>query len=77
MPRSDDNASNEKASDWSLMTWEGAERAARRWATLTLEEIVRAQKEMQELAEKLAANPGDSNSLAEELAQQRFCRTSR
>jgi hypothetical protein len=44
-----------EAIDWSLTTWEGAEREQlRRWAELTLEEIVRAQEEMQELAERLA-----------------------
>lgn len=42
--------------DWSLTTWAGAEREQlRRWAALTLEEILRAQEEMQELAEKLRA----------------------
>lgn len=42
--------------DWSLTTWEGAEREQlRRWAALTLEEIVRAQEEMQRLADRLAA----------------------
>jgi hypothetical protein len=46
---------NESAIDWSLTTWEGAEREQlRRWARLSLEEIVRAQEEMQELAERLA-----------------------
>lgn len=51
MPRSDD-----KAIDWTLTTWEGAEREQlRRWAELSLEEIVRAQEEMQDLAERLAA----------------------
>lgn len=50
MPRSDDSAI-----DWSLTTWEGAEREQlRRWAMLSLEEIVRAQEEMQRLAESLA-----------------------
>ncbi|HZE61112.1 MAG TPA: hypothetical protein VE085_11200 [Burkholderiales bacterium] len=49
MPRSDD-----RSIDWSLTTWEGAEREQlRRWAELTLEEIVRAQEEMQDLAERL------------------------
>jgi hypothetical protein len=57
MPRSDD-----KAIDWSLTTWEGAEREQlRRWAALSLEEIVRAQEEMQELAEKLA-RPNSANA---------------
>lgn len=46
--------SDEKAIDWSLTTWEGAEREQlRRWSQLTLEEIVRAQEEMQNLAERL------------------------
>ena len=50
MPRSD-----EDAIDWSLATWEGAEREQlRRWAGLSLEEIVLAQEEMQQLAERLA-----------------------
>ena len=58
MPRDDDRASDDKAIDWSLTTWEGAEREQlRRWAQLSLEEIVRAQEEMQELAERLAAMP--------------------
>jgi hypothetical protein len=53
MPRSDD-----KSIDWSLTTWEGAEREQlRRWARLSLEEIVRAQEEMQTLAERLAGRP--------------------
>jgi hypothetical protein len=53
MPRSDDDAI-----DWSLTTWEGAEREQlRRWAQLSLEEIVRAQEEMQSLAERLG-RPG-------------------
>jgi len=42
--------------DWSLTSWEGAEREQlRRWAALSLEEIVRAQEEMQRLADRLAA----------------------
>ena len=50
MPQSDD-----KAIDWSLTTWEGAEREQlRRWARLSLEDILRAQEEMQNLAEALA-----------------------
>ena len=41
--------------DWSLTTWEGSLREQlRRWAELPLENIVRAQEEMQELADKLA-----------------------
>ena len=47
-----------KAFDGSLTTWEGAEREQlRRWAALSLEEIVRAQEEMQSLAERLG-EPG-------------------
>lgn len=39
MPRSDN-----QATDWSVATWEGAEREQlRRWAELSLEEILRAQ----------------------------------
>jgi tRNA(Phe) wybutosine-synthesizing methylase Tyw3 len=50
MPQSDDDAI-----DWSLTTWEGAEREQlRRWARLSLEEIVRAQEQMQDLSERLA-----------------------
>ena len=44
--------------DWSLATWEGAEREQlRRWAALSLEEILLAQEEMRELAAKLAGTP--------------------
>ncbi|HTR59554.1 MAG TPA: hypothetical protein VMM27_15360 [Casimicrobiaceae bacterium] len=46
--------SDEEAIDWTLTTWEGAGREQlRRWARLSLEEIVRAQEEMQSLAERL------------------------
>ena len=39
--------------DWSLTTWEGATREKlRRWAELSLEEILRAQEEMAGLAER-------------------------
>lgn len=49
MSRSDDNSI-----DWSLTSWQGAEREQlRRWARLSLEEIVRAQEEMQSLADRL------------------------
>ena len=49
MPQADE------AIDWSLVTWEGAEREQlRRWAALSLEEILRAQEEMQALADRLA-----------------------
>lgn len=48
------------AIDWSLTTWEGAEREQlRRWAALPLESIIRAQEEMAQLAAQLAeARPG-------------------
>lgn len=50
--------------DMSLATWKGAEREQlRRWAALSLEEIIRAQEEMRELAERLAvAKPIGNNS---------------
>ena len=42
--------------DWSLTTWEGSRREQlRRWAALSLEEILLAQEEMRELAGKLGA----------------------
>ena len=45
--------------DWSLTTWEGSRREQlRRWAQLTLEEIIRAQEEMAELSERLADRHG-------------------
>ena len=41
--------------DWSLTTWEGSRREQlRRWAQLTLEEIVQAQEEMADLSEHFA-----------------------
>ena len=53
---------NDEAIDWNLTTWEGAEREhLRRWAQLSLEEILRAQEEMRELAERLAG-PGKDDS---------------
>lgn len=46
--------------DWSLTTWAGAEREQlRRWAALTLEEILLAQEEMRELAERLSGSARD------------------
>jgi len=42
--------------DWSLTTWEGSLREQlRRWSELPLEDIVRAQEEMQHLAGRLAS----------------------
>ena len=41
--------------DWSLTTWEGSRREQlRRWAQLTLEQIVQAQEEMAELNQAFA-----------------------
>lgn len=41
--------------DWSLTTWEGSRREQmRRWAGLSLEEIIRAQEDMAEIAERFA-----------------------
>jgi hypothetical protein len=48
---------DQKSIDWSLTTWDGAEREQlRRWGQLSLEEIVRAQEEMQDLAERLGGS---------------------
>jgi len=42
--------------DWSLTTWEGSLREQlRRWSELPLESIVRAQEEMQDLADQLGS----------------------
>ncbi len=42
--------------DWSLTTWEGSRREQlRRWVALSLEEIIRAQEEMADLAARLSA----------------------
>ena len=41
--------------DWSLTTWEGSRREQlRRWAELSLEEIIRAQEDMREISERFA-----------------------
>lgn len=53
--------SEEQTIDWQLTTWEGAEREQlRRWAQLSLEDILRAQEEMQEVAERLGVPSGSS-----------------
>ncbi len=45
--------------DWNLTTWEGARREqTRRWAKMTLAEIILVLEEMQVLAERL--NPPSS-----------------
>ncbi len=46
-----------KPINWALTTWEGARREQqRRWADLSLREIVLALEEMQALAERLSAS---------------------
>lgn len=41
--------------DWSLTTWEGSRREQlRRWAELSLEEMIRAQEDMREIWERFA-----------------------
>ncbi len=41
---------NKPEIDWSLTTWEGSRRESlRRWASLPLEQVIRAFEEMQEL----------------------------
>jgi hypothetical protein len=41
--------------DWSLTTWEGSRREQiRRWSELTMDEILAAQEEMEEMAQKLS-----------------------
>ena len=53
-----DTETHAEAIDWSLTTWDGARREQlRRWAALTLEEILLAQEEMRELSERLAGMP--------------------
>jgi hypothetical protein len=45
--------------DWSLTTWEGAQREQmRRWAALPLERIILALEEMQELGNRLSNADG-------------------
>ncbi|MEP7243806.1 MAG: hypothetical protein ABI885_08975 [Gammaproteobacteria bacterium] len=52
-----ENEANEPI-DWSLTTWEGARREQqRRWANLSLREIILALEDMQELAERLSSSP--------------------
>lgn len=51
------------AFDWTVTTWEGSRREQlRRWAQLTLEEIILAQEEMADLSEQWAnALPAAAN----------------
>ncbi len=55
-------STDEDEIDWSLATWEGANREKlRRWRKLTLEQILRAQEEMWDLAVALGHDPGHRN----------------
>jgi hypothetical protein len=60
------------ADDWKKTTWEGNRRAKiKRWAALTLDEILTAQEEMADLAEKIAAAktlPGNKSAVYEKPA---------
>lgn len=43
--------------DWNLTTWKGAQKEQlKRWSELSLKEILLAQEEMQEIADKLHRN---------------------
>ena len=49
--------------DWSLTTWEGARREQqRRWANLSLREIILALEEMHAIAEHLSSSPDSDSS---------------
>jgi hypothetical protein len=51
--------------DWSLTTWEGARREqTRRWARMSLAEMILALEEMQVLAEKLRPTPSAGSGSA-------------
>jgi hypothetical protein len=53
-----DTETQTDAIDWSLTTWDGSRREQlRRWAALTLEEIILAQEEMQALSDWLTGMP--------------------
>ncbi|HEX8371963.1 MAG TPA: hypothetical protein VF585_04225 [Chthoniobacterales bacterium] len=46
--------------DWSLTTWEGSRREQiRRWAELSLDEILEAQEEMADLADIFSQPPSE------------------
>ena len=54
-----ENEKNPAQIDWQLTTWKGSRREQlRRWAQLTLDEILLAQEEMAELSEWLTDRPG-------------------
>lgn len=53
--------------NWSLTTWEGSRREQiRRWSQLTLREILLAQEEMQELAERFHKQKSTSSNTKSE-----------
>lgn len=53
------------AIDWSLTTWEGARREQhRRWASLSLREVILALEEMQALADRLASSDDEERTPA-------------
>lgn len=53
---------NKDEIDWSLATWEGSRREQlRRWSKLSLREIILAQEEMQELANRFQELRAKSN----------------
>lgn len=55
----DISAPSERDDDWSLATWTGSRRAQlRRWSELSLEDVIGALEEMQDLAAALGPAPG-------------------
>ena len=56
--------------DWSLTTWEGSRREQlRRWAELSLEEIIRAQEDMREISERFAQMRAADNARVKQQQQ--------
>ena len=54
---------DDSAIDWSLTTWEGSRREQlRRWAQLSLEEILLAQEEMSEFSECFSGAAGQNGT---------------
>lgn len=52
-------ASKDDRIDWSLTTWEGNRRAQmEQWASMSLDDILKAQEEMAELSADLARQAG-------------------
>ncbi|MBM5811111.1 MAG: hypothetical protein FJ191_03990 [Gammaproteobacteria bacterium] len=64
---SDDPPAGNGPADWAAATFAGARREQlRRWAKLSLRQILEAQEEMQELALRLAGTAGESPAPAGE-----------